>query len=71
MIKFEQVINLSTESIFSKCIILKYGRLDKSSIQTDLCMIQDSNTLNQDKGKNKKTKNIINLKKREQSIAHA
>ena len=56
MIKFEQVINLSTESIFSKYIILKYGRLDKSSIQTDLCMIQDSNTLNQDKRKNKKTK---------------
>ena len=53
---FESGINLSTETIFSKCIVVKYGRLDKSSIQTDLCMIQDSNTLNQDKGKNKKTK---------------
>ena len=42
----------------------------KMSIQIGLCMIQDSNILNQDKGKNKKT-NIINLKKREQSIAHA
>jgi len=42
----------------------------KMSIQTGFCMIQDSNILNQDKGKNKKT-NIINLKKREQSIAHA
>jgi hypothetical protein len=33
--------------------------------QIDLCMIQDSKTLNQDKWKNKN--NIINLKKREQS----
>ena len=61
--------NLSTEFIFSKCIIVKCGRLDKSTIQTDLCIIQDCNTLNQDKWKNKN--NIINFKKREQSIAHA
>ena len=30
----------------------------KMSIQTGLCMIQDSNILNQDKGKNKKTKTL-------------
>ena len=47
-------INLSSETIFSKCIIVKYGRLDKSSIQTDLCMIQDSSILNQDKQKQTK-----------------
>ena len=51
---FESGINLSSETIFSKCIIKKYGRLDKSSIQTDLCMIQDSNIFNQDKRKQTK-----------------
>ena len=56
---FESGINLSSETIFSKCIIVKYGRLDKSSIQTGLCMIQDSNTLNQDKWQQKNTLQIL------------
>ena len=35
---FESGINLSTETIFSKCIIVKYGRHDNSIQHKFICV---------------------------------